>query len=182
MNRSAASRLPPADAGRTGGGPPVHDLALAGLVLGATATAFNPVFVRLSDLDPAASAFHRMAWALPVLWAWVSLEKTSSAVAARPKRVKDCLLLALCGLFFAADLMALHWSIRLTTVANAILFLNAQPIHVVFGAWLLFGERVRPAFLAGVATASSASAATSRARSSLIRMLCRTQCPPPHAT
>ncbi len=155
MNRSAGNRLSPADAGRTGGGVgrPVHNLALAGLVLGATATAFNPVFVRLSDLDPTASAFHRMAWALPVLWAWVSLENTSSTVATRPKRVKDCLLLALCGLFFAADLMALHWSIRLTTVANAILFLNAQPIYVVFGAWLLFGERVRPAFLAGVATA-----------------------------
>ncbi|MEE8280115.1 MAG: hypothetical protein V3R55_05380, partial [Alphaproteobacteria bacterium] len=67
--------MSPADAGRSGGGVgrPVHNLALAGLVLGATATAFNPVFVRLSDLDPTASAFHRMAWALPVLWAWVSL-------------------------------------------------------------------------------------------------------------
>jgi len=56
-------------------------------------------------------------------------------------------------LFFAADLTALHWSIRLTSAANAILFLNAQPLYVVFGAWLLFGERVTALFVVGAATA-----------------------------
>jgi drug/metabolite transporter (DMT)-like permease len=135
-----------------GSGPATPYWAVAAVAAGALATAFNPVFVRLSDLDPVGSAVHRIAWALPLMWLWVGLERgTASAPATR--QPGDRLLLALCGLFFAADLIALHWSIQLTSVANAILFLNAQPIYVVLGAWLLFGERVTPHFLAGVATA-----------------------------
>lgn len=131
----------------------LRNLAVAALVIGAAATALNPVFVRLSDLQPVGSAFHRMAWALPIMWAWMMTENKGPVVAVPASSGRDRWLLALCGLFFAADLIALHWSIRLTAVANAILFLNAQPIYVVLGAWLLFGERVSRRFLAGVATA-----------------------------
>lgn len=127
-------------------------------MLGAAATAANPVFVRLGDLEPVASAFHRMAWALPLLWGWARLEGRRAPLAGRASSVRDILLLVLCGLFFAADLVALHFSIQLTAAANAILFLNAQPIYVVVGAWLLFGERVRPAFVAGVAIAIAGAA------------------------
>jgi drug/metabolite transporter (DMT)-like permease len=133
--------------------PRTQRLAITALCLGAVATAVNPVFVRLSDLDPMASAFHRMAWALPVMWAWMRLERRAAPGTATPKGRRETWLLVLCGLFFAADLAALHGAIRLTTVANAILFLNAQPVYVVLGAWLLFGERVSGAFLAGVAVA-----------------------------
>ena len=128
--------------------------AVAALVLGTVATALNPVFVRLSDLEPAGSAFHRMLWALPLMGAWLFREsrvKGSPRVAIfkSARSVNDRWLLVLCGVFFAADLTALHWSIQLTSAANAILFLNAQPLYVVFGAWLLFGERVGARFLAG---------------------------------
>lgn len=134
-----------------------QNLALVALIVGATATALNPVFVRLSDLEPTASAFHRMAWALPVFWIWLGFDSHRAAPAAKPgdagPKAGDRWLLALCGLFFAGDLVALHWSIQLTAVANAILFLNAQPIYVVFGAWLLFGERPTALFLAAIALA-----------------------------
>lgn len=140
-----------------GAGRTIQSWAVAALVVGALATASNPVFVRLSDLEPVGSAFHRMAWALPLMWAWMRLEVGRPGAAAAPSP-RDRWLLALCGLFFAADLMALHWSIRLTSAANAILFLNAQPIYVVLGAWLLFRERVGPLFLAGAATAVAGAA------------------------
>ena len=133
-------------------GRPIQHWAIAALAVGALATASNPIFVRLSDLAPAGSAFHRMAWALPLMWAWMTLENRTSSAAPKPS-TSDRWLLVLCGLFFAGDLTALHWSIQLTSVANAILFLNAQPIYVVFGGWLLFGERVNMLFLAGVAAA-----------------------------
>ena len=136
----------------------LRNWAVAAIIVGATATALNPVFVRLSDLEPAGSAFHRMAWALPLMWAWMSLENKASPVAPSRGLRNDRWLLIVCGLFFAADLTALHWSIRLTSVANAILFLNAQPIYVVLGAWVLFGERVSAGFLAGVATAMAGAA------------------------
>lgn len=125
------------------------------LVIGAVATAFNPIFVRLSDLDPGGSAFHRMAWALPVLWLWAETEKrkTGNRETLHERRPGDRWLLALCGLFFAGDLTALHWSIELTAVANAILFLNAQPLYVIVGAWLLFGDRPTSKFVISAAIA-----------------------------
>lgn len=127
----------------------IETLAVLALIFGASATALNPVFVRLTDLEPSASAFHRMAWALPLMWGWAFIENRPF-----PKTVakgSDRWALALCGLFFAGDLLALHWAIELTAVANAILFLNAQPIYVALGAWLLFGERVSAGLGVGIA-------------------------------
>lgn len=128
-------------------------LPTVAVMLGAVATAANPVFVRLSDLAPVASAMHRMAWALPLMWLWVALERARGAAPHAAPRRGDWRWLALCGLLFAGDLACLHWSIELTVAANSILFLNAQPIYVVLGAWLLFGERTSRAFLPGFAVA-----------------------------
>ena len=152
-------------------------LAAAGVVLGAVATSSNPVFVRLSDVPETASAFHRMAWALPAFAVWglasglgargMSPGGDRGAPPARgpgrsrrmragswiPGGARDRLLLALCGIFFAGDLAALHAAVNLTTAANAILFLNAQPIYVSVGAWLLFGERIGARFAGAAALA-----------------------------
>ena len=137
--------------------------AVAALILGTVATALNPIFVRLSDLEPAGSAFHRMLWALPLMGAWLFRESRAKGTAQAkasdgPRKVHDRWILVLCGVFFAADLTALHWSIQLTSAANAILFLNAQPLYVVLGAWLLFGERTSVRFLIGGATAMAGAA------------------------
>ncbi len=43
-------------------------LALAALISGAVGIACTPIFVRLSELGPTATAFWRLALALPVLW------------------------------------------------------------------------------------------------------------------
>ena len=171
-----SSRTPSKGGDPTGPGT-VAALAAAAVVLGAVATSSNPVFVRLSDVPETASAFHRMAWALPAfaLWGLVSglgargmpsggdrgppraREPASSrrlrAGSWIPRGGRDRLLLALCGIFFAADLAALHAAVNLTTAANAILFLNAQPIYVSIGAWLLFGERIGSRFAGAAALA-----------------------------
>ena len=152
-------------------------LAAAGVVLGAVATSSNPVFVRLSDVPETASAFHRMAWALPAFAVWGLASglgargmssggdrgspRARSPAGTRRARAgsripgggRDRLLLALCGIFFAADLAALHAAVHLTTAANAILFLNAQPIYVSIGAWLAFGERIGARFAGAAALA-----------------------------
>ena len=154
-------------------------LAVAGVVLGAVATSSNPVFVRLSDVHETASAFHRMAWALPAFAVWglaagLGVRRTGTGEAGRarvdpeprrsrrltrsigiPAERRDLLLLVLCGAFFAGDLAALHAAVNLTTAANAILFLNAQPIYVSVGAWLLFGERMGVRFAGAAALAMS---------------------------
>ena len=123
--------------------------ALIALIAGALAIAFSPIFVRLSELGPTATAFHRVALAVPVLWIWMAVECRRNPAAHRPSRWQSWTLI-LAGLFFSADLAFWHWSIKLTSVANATLFANFTPIFVTIGAYFLLGERVRPSFLVGL--------------------------------
>lgn len=129
--------------------------AAVAVVLGAVATATNPVFVRLADVELVASAFHRMFWAIPLfaVWAWISRRgrRDTDRHASPPRR--HLLLLGLCGVFFAADLASLHSAISLTHAANAILFLNAQPIYVGIIGWLVFGTLVTRRYILSAAVA-----------------------------
>ena len=122
-------------------------MALIALFAGAIGIAFAPIFVRLSEVGPVATAFWRLALALPLLALWMALqERGRKQGAARPAWP----MAVLAGLFFAADLAVWHWSIRLTSVANATFLANLAPVAVTLGAWILLGERARPVFFAGM--------------------------------
>lgn len=125
--------------------------ALAALFGGAGAIAFAPIFVRLSEAGPVATAFWRTALAAPALVLWLALSSRGRTWQLPPRRART--LLTLAGLFFAGDLALWHWSIRLTSVANATLFANFAPIYVTLFAWLLFATRVKPAFIGAMAVA-----------------------------
>jgi drug/metabolite transporter (DMT)-like permease len=62
------------------------------------------------------------------------------------------------GLAFAGDLAFWHWSLKFTSVANAILLSNLTPIFVVLVSFLLFGQRFSRIFLFAVALAVGGSA------------------------
>lgn len=130
-------------------------LALLALMTGATGIAFAPIFVRVSEVGPVTTAFYRLLFALPLLWLWSSIERNSNQTALLPQSAGDYRDLALAGLLFAADLAVWHWSIHLTSVANATLLANASPIFVTVGARLLFSERIYPAFVLGMLLAFS---------------------------
>ena len=117
-------------------------LAFAALLLGAAAIAFAPIFVRLSDTGPTASAFWRVALALAPLWIWARLSPRADRAGSLPWKP-----LVIAGLCFAGDLAAWHVSIMYTTVANSTLEANFAPIFVTLGAWLLFRQRVSRLFL-----------------------------------
>lgn len=112
-------------------------LALAALLLGAVAMGASPIFVRLADVGPYASAFWRAALALPFLWGWAALEAGGAKAAWRGF---DRIVL-LCGLFFAGDLFFWHLAILSTTVANATFLATTAPVWVALGAGLVLGER-----------------------------------------
>jgi drug/metabolite transporter (DMT)-like permease len=133
-------------------------LAIAALLLGAAAIAFAPIFVRLSELGPTATAFWRLAFSLPALWLWYAVQhrrRSSTEHPAAPIAPADRLGFILAGLFFAGDLALWHWSLRLTSVANATLLPNFAPVFVTLAGFLLFGERFSKLFLAGMAIAIS---------------------------
>jgi drug/metabolite transporter (DMT)-like permease len=121
--------------------------ALMALFAGAIAIALAPIFVRLSQVGPGATAFWRMSLSLPALWLLSGIERRG---ASRPRRVEsgmDYRRLTAAGLFFAGDLAFWHWSIKFTSVANATLLANFMPIFVTLGSWLLFNQRVSAKFI-----------------------------------
>lgn len=124
--------------------------ALPLLLLGAVAIACSPIFVRLSELGPIATAVHRVLLALPILFLFQTLAP-KAAVQRTPGKASDWGLLALAGFMFAGDLATWHWSVGMTTVANATLLANFAPIFVALFSWLVFKERFTRLFLAGLA-------------------------------
>lgn len=123
-------------------------IALTALLAGALGIAFAPIFVRLSETGPVATAFWRVAFATPVLALWMAAEPRGRS--RRPASLADYARLSLAGLFFAGDLAVWHWSIRYTSVANATLLANFAPIFVAPVAWFLFKERITGRFVAGM--------------------------------
>ena len=105
-------------------------LILANLFLAA-----GPWMVRLADVGPVAAGFWRLALAVPFL-AFVAL--APAAGAARSRLGADRAIVALGGLFFAADLAAWHEGILRTKLANATLFGNfASFLFAIYGFVLL---------------------------------------------
>ncbi|MCZ7653448.1 MAG: DMT family transporter [Rhodocyclaceae bacterium] len=129
--------------------------ALPALFAGALGIAFAPIFVRWSEVGPVATAFWRMALALPLLALWASC---NAAPRGAPARHTGIAMALLAGLFFAADLAVWHWSIRLTSVANATFLANLAPVAVTLGAWVLLKERAKPVFFVGMALALTGAA------------------------
>ena len=124
--------------------------ALAALLFGATCIALSPIFVRLSEAGPTATAFWRVALAVPVLWAVLL---AAPRPAATPGRGAPWALLAAAGVAFAGDLGFWHASIQLTSVANSTLLANLASIFVTLAAWLFLRQRPSGLFLAGLVTA-----------------------------
>lgn len=91
------------------------------LVAGNICLAFGPVFVRLADTGPIASAFWRIALAAVPLF----LIARMAGETVRPPSRHWLGVFAISGLFFAADLAAWHIGILETKLANANLLGNS---------------------------------------------------------
>jgi drug/metabolite transporter (DMT)-like permease len=125
------------------------------LLAGGCAIAFAPIFVRLSDTGPLASAFWRCALAAPLLWMWVMGTRPPPRPSPKAEGRGGGHFLALfaAGIFFALDLGVWHFSILYTSVANSTLLANLAPIFVTLAGWLIWEKKVTRTFLAGMALA-----------------------------
>lgn len=143
---SSETAAPTAPASRAG--------AYLALAAGAIALGISPVFVRLADVGPFASAFWRALLALPVLYLWMRIEDRGRATRPGPT-----LPVALAGLFFAGDLFFWHLSILNTTIANSTFLATTAPVWVILVAWLWFRDRISGATLAGLTLCLAGGAA-----------------------
>jgi drug/metabolite transporter (DMT)-like permease len=115
MMGSAQARLRPRD--------------LAALLGANIALAIGPWFVRMSETGPVASAFWRMALALPILFILARRLEGGTTI-----RGGQRWWLVLAGIFFAADLASWHLGILQTKLANATLLGNmASLLYPIYG-------------------------------------------------
>ncbi len=126
---------------------PMQGLPLAALFSGAVFIALSPIWVRVSEVGPTASAFWRVMLAVPLLWTLFFFLKTNET-----KKIPLLAVLA-AGLAFAGDLAFWHWSIQYTSVANSTLLANLASIFVTLAAWVLWKQRPSGLFVAGLAAA-----------------------------
>ena len=124
--------------------------AFGALLLGATCIALSPIFVRLAETGPTATAFWRVALAIPALWIvlWTMRRKRAAA------RYRSRWMLLLAAAFaFAGDLAFWHSSIKLTSVANSTLLANLASIFVTLAAWIFLRQRPTGQFVLGLIAA-----------------------------
>ena len=121
------------------------------LLAGVACLASGGIFVKLSEVGPIATAFHRILLAMPLALLWANFSdspRPRAGIWNLPRG--DILLLSCSGAFLAIDLILWHISFHHTTVANANLLANLVPFVVVPAAWMLFGERPSRLFLGGL--------------------------------
>jgi drug/metabolite transporter (DMT)-like permease len=106
-------------------------------VLGAVAIAFSSILVRLSHASPSTAAIFRCAYALPALGllAWWEDRRFG------PREWRDRRMALAAGVFFTADLILWHHSIRDVGAGLATVLANIQVVLVPLVAWALLSER-----------------------------------------
>lgn len=120
-----------------------HPFAFPALLLGSSALALGPWFVRLSGVGPVAAGVWRLALALPFLFIIARL--TGQSVHWPGRKLTAITLVA--GFFFAADLAAWHTGIHMTKLGNATLFGNTSSL--IFAVWGLWLARKPPSLVQG---------------------------------
>jgi drug/metabolite transporter (DMT)-like permease len=130
---------------------PFPAFAFASLLVGGMAIGFAGIFMRLSDVNPLASAFWRMALAAPFLWAWAFTVCEQDRATGKRTDFSKALLLS--GVYFAADMALWHLSLDYTTVANATLLSNFAPIFIALWLWIAYRVRFARIFIVGMVLA-----------------------------
>lgn len=116
-------------------------VAFTALFMGALAMGISPVFVRFAEIGPFASAFWRVAIALPALFIWALMDARRAGVPLI-STLKINRAIVLTGVFFAGDLFFWHLAIVNTNIANATLLACLAPVWVVLLASTFIGEKI----------------------------------------
>ncbi|BBB15756.1 putative transmembrane protein [Candidatus Rickettsiella viridis] len=105
------------------------------LIIGAVAIGFAPIFVRLSEVGPIATAFWRVAIAFPILTLLSLGQGSTYPTDAEVPNFKDYLWILFAGILFGGDLATWHLSIQYTTIANSTLLANFSPVLIALWGW-----------------------------------------------
>lgn len=135
--------------------------AFAAVVVANLFLAAGPWMVRVADVGPVASAFWRMALAVPFLASLALWSRGDAAPRGTPKLLAA---VAFAGVLFAADLAAWHEGIVRTKLANATLFGNMSSF-LFAGYGFVLARRLPPRIQAAALALAALGAALLLGRS-----------------
>ncbi|MEM9939751.1 MAG: DMT family transporter [Pseudomonadota bacterium] len=126
------------------------------VLMGGVCIGMAPIGLRfgLDDLGAQAVAMWRYIFATPVLFLLLVITQRRL-----PQRVNKFIIIA--GICFALDIGLWHWSLTLTTVANATFMVNLGNLGVGLAAWIFLKERPSPIWGLAVLIALGGAAALS---------------------
>jgi drug/metabolite transporter (DMT)-like permease len=112
-----------------------------------------PIFVRISEVGPIATAFYRFFLSFPFLMAWMIYDQAKTPSSKMPASPREYMLLLGAGVFLAIDITLWHWSIVYTSVINATLLNNLTTIFVALGSFLFLKHSISSATKKGIGLA-----------------------------
>lgn len=115
------------------------------LSFGAALIGAAPLFVKWSSLSPAWILFYRMFLALPMLCALNFF--LFGKFFLKFNNIKSLYMCAIASIGFTVDLILWHWSMDITTVANATIIVNSAPLFVALLAFIFFKEKITSKFI-----------------------------------
>ena len=121
--------------------------AYLALGLGLLILGFSAIFIRWAEAPGPIVGFYRMAFgALVLAIPFANQLRQGKTTLSR----RGILVAMLAGFFFGADVAAWASGVVLSGATLPTLFANTNPIWVGLGAWLLFREKIKPAFWLGL--------------------------------
>lgn len=130
------------------------------MITGSACLAFGPLLVRLADVGPMASAFWRLALAVPflLLLARAAGRNDNRGHGLKLPGARLLWLSALAGLAFAGDLAVWHLGIMRTTLANSTLLANAATFLLPLYGLVMLGQRLGRSQLLALVVAAAGMA------------------------
>lgn len=124
-------------------------MAYLALGIGIISLSFSAMFVRWANAPGPVTAFYRLFFSIFLLFPFF-LPRIKALPTIRSGSVVFPLL---AGVFTACDLALWTESLSYTTASNATLLGNTSPLWVALGTWLIFKNKLSPAFWRGLAVA-----------------------------
>ncbi len=130
----------------------------AGLVIAVVAVSAGAVLVRLSDAPSSVAAFYRVLFTTLPLLPVAVWRYRSHFTRVTPR---DLVFAVLSGVALALHFAAWFESLAWTSVAASVTLVQAQPVFVALGAWLVLRERVTRRMVGGIVVAIAGMVAMS---------------------
>ncbi|MDA0261065.1 MAG: DMT family transporter, partial [Proteobacteria bacterium] len=137
--------------------------AYAGLVFATLIFSFTAVFIRLSEVGPAATGFWRFLFTIPFMLVWIVFASRRSRVRVMLANRREYLWMLFASLMLTLNVITWQSAVLMTSIANAVLISNLHPIVVAIGAFFLFRERITAIFAVGLMLALVGTAMLVRA-------------------